>query len=48
MIAIGLSFLLARFGIIDGGMNGIIAPALLMLIGLVKLGSGTCGCYMRG
>lgn len=47
LVLFGLSFLLAQLGVISQVMNGTIWPVLVILLGLMKLKSGSCSCYMR-
>ena len=47
VILIGLDFLLGALGILTGGFVGLVWPVLLIIIGAVKLGSGSCKCYAQ-
>lgn len=45
IVLFGASFLLGNLGYLDGALIRIAWPTLIILIGLVKLGSGSCRCY---
>lgn len=45
IILLGFVFLLQNLGIITTGLAAALWPAFLILIGLVKLVSGSCKCY---
>jgi uncharacterized membrane protein len=47
VVLLGLLFLLANLGVFSGSFTGVAWPILLILIGLVKLNSGSCKCYMQ-
>jgi len=47
VILIGLLFLLGALGILTGGFVSLVWPILLIIVGAVKLGSGSCKCYAQ-
>jgi predicted RND superfamily exporter protein len=46
IILFGLSFLLGTLGWLDASIIRFAWPTLIILIGVVKLFSGSCKCYM--
>jgi hypothetical protein len=47
-VLLGLTFLLAHFAILGGDTVGWVWPTLVILIGLVKMKSGSCKCFEHG
>lgn len=47
IILFGLSFLLGTLGYLDASFVRLAWPTLIILVGLVKLFSGSCKCYER-
>jgi len=47
VIVIGLIFLAGFYGILSPGAVAVGWPIVLIAIGAVKLGSGSCKCYMH-
>lgn len=44
IVIIGLSFLLLALGVISAGMNDVVWPIVLILIGLMKMMGHKCKC----
>lgn len=47
IIILGLELLLQTLGVLPPSMIGYVLPVILILIGLVKLKSGSCKCYEK-
>jgi len=47
IVLFGLCFLLGNLGYLTADIIRIAWPSLIILIGLVKFGSGSCKCYER-
>jgi hypothetical protein len=47
VILFGLLFLLEQLGVFTAAFTDLAWPVLVILAGLVKLKSGSCGCYAQ-
>lgn len=47
VVLFGLTFLLEHLGVFTASFTDIAWPVLVILVGLVKVRSGGCRCYMQ-